>query len=61
VLLKGSQRGNVRNYCNTFIAEFLTRKLAHGHRLTPEERRTAYLQLTDYYQLENLYEGLSEL
>jgi hypothetical protein len=61
VQLKGSQKGNIRHHCNTFISDFLNRKIARGHKLTPEERRMAFLQLTDYYQLENLYEGLSGL
>ena len=60
-MLKGSQKGITRHYCNTPVADFLARKLARGTRFTPEERRLAYLQLTDYYQLENIYEGLAEL
>jgi hypothetical protein len=41
VQFKGSHRGstgdsrNIRYHCNTYIQQFLARKLARGHRLTP--------------------------
>lgn len=39
----------------------MLRRLARGHRLSTEDRRAAFLQLTEFYQLEGLYEGLKDL
>jgi hypothetical protein len=58
--LKGSQRDQVKYYCNTFLEEFLSRKLKVC-KFTSDDRKTAWIQLTEIFQLQNLYEGLSEL
>jgi len=61
-MLKGSQKeSGVKYYCNTFIADFLVKKLKKGYNLTNEDRRLAYPQLTEYFQLEYLYNSLQDL
>lgn len=58
--LKGSQPEAVKHHCNTFLQEFLSRKLRDST-FTRDDRKVAWVQLTEIFQLQTLYPGLADL